>query len=113
MAERSTPSDKILVDSMFVVPEGSEDQFVYTREESEDYSDADDLSFDEFGNIDTDYFDDGYDDKDADTLQVPEDFVIVSQTLRRAPGGQQVVDIVIEAEDVPRAINYEIQVTKI
>ena len=58
-------------------------------------------------------YDDGYDDQDDLALDTPEDFQIISQTLRRGPGGQQVVDIVIQVEDIAGATNYEIQVTKV
>lgn len=42
----------------------------------------------------------------------PNSIQIVQQTVRTAPDGRQVVDIVIEVEDVPGALNYDIRVTK-
>lgn len=122
MAKRSTPSDKVLVDPLFKVPEGAEDAFAYSREgtDTEEVStyEVDDLSID---SVDDGYdessdeldFDDGYDDQNGVTLEVPNAFSVISQVLRRAPGGQQVVDVIIQAEDVPGAVNYEIQVTKV
>lgn len=45
-------------------------------------------------------------------LDAPSSLTIVSQTVRTAPDGRQVVDIVIEVEDIPGALNYELRVTK-
>ena len=118
MAQRSNQTDKIQVDPLFIVPEGSEDEFVYTR----DYVDEDEtgdpdtaLNFVEYDyNDDTSAdYDDGSDDAEGDNLATPEDYTIVSQALRRAPGGQQVVDIIIAVEDIDQAVNYEIQVVKV
>ena len=38
---------------------------------------------------------------------------IISQTIRTSPGGNQVVDIVIEVEDIPGAINYDYRIAKV
>ncbi len=121
MAKRSTPVDKTPIDPLFAVPYGAEDQFVFSRESTDveeevsEYTDgsmADSwVEFDDEGNVIE--YDDGYDDENAIELDTPDNFTIVSQTLRRAPGGQQVVDIVLQAEDVVGAVNYEIQVTKV
>lgn len=121
MANRSTPSDKVLVDPLFKVPEGAEDQFTFSREGTDEeigVSETDEgleieiYSYEE-GETSLDY-DDGYDDQTTGaTLETPEVFAVISQTLRRAPGGQQVVDIVVETEDINGAVNYEFQVTKI
>lgn len=105
MAKRSTPSDKIKIDPLFVIPEGAEDQFVYSTEGTDGifFEDVFD-SFDE----------DGTEEEDGESggLGVPESFSIVSQKLRRAPGGQQVVDVVIETDDIEGAVKYEMEVTK-
>jgi hypothetical protein len=103
MAKRSTSSDKVRIDPIFPIPEGSEDQFV--REDMdvlEGNVESADLSFLA-----------DFDDSVEIGLEIPQDFTIVSQTLRRAPGGQQVVDVVIEVPDVIGATNYEIQVAKL
>lgn len=47
----------------------------------------------------------------TDILDPPGSLEIVSQTVRTAPDGRQVVDIVIEVEDIDGALNYEIRVT--
>lgn len=48
----------------------------------------------------------------GDELDVPGTFVIVSQTIRTAPDGTQVVDVVAEVEDVEGAVKYEVRITK-
>jgi hypothetical protein len=116
MAKRALANKKTLVDPLFSPPPGSEDEFVFSREGTDGeiiaigdgFSDDGDF-IDEFD----DEFDEGYpDDDDEFTLDVPQDFEVISQILRRAPGGQQVVDVVIEAEEIEGATNYEIQVVK-
>jgi hypothetical protein len=125
MAKRSTPNDKILVDPLFSIPEGAEDQFSFSREGADiEVSDETDNSLDgvsaegvdsigyEDGE-DTFILDDGFSDQNGATLDVPQNFSIISQVIRRAPGGQQVVDVVLNIPDVAGAINYEVQVTKV
>lgn len=71
-------------------------------------------------NADIDPQDDTYSDEDSeldddvndDELGVPSSFVIISQTVRTAPDGSQVVDVVIDVEEIPGASNYEFRVTK-
>lgn len=46
-----------------------------------------------------------------DILEAPGSLEVVSQTVRTAPDGRQVVDLVIEVEDVDGALNYELRVT--
>lgn len=47
-----------------------------------------------------------------DELDVPGSFEVITQTVRTAPDGSQVVDIVIEVEEVEGAVKYEVRVTK-
>ena len=103
MAKRSVATKKTLVDPMFIVPPGSEDEFAYSRSIADD-----DLLLDE-------EFLDGFDPGVSDIieLEVPEDFEVVEQKLRRVDSGQQVVDIVIEIQEIEGAINYEVQITKV
>lgn len=109
MAKRSVATKKTLVDPIFALPPGSEDEFVYTR----NITDDDVFLDEEFNDVSDITFDDGSDDLNGVELEVPEDFTIVSQAIRYAPGGQQVVDVVIEVEDIEGAIEYEIQVVKV
>lgn len=46
-----------------------------------------------------------------DILDPPSSMEIVSQTVRTAPDGRQVVDIIIDVEDIDGALNYEVRVT--
>lgn len=53
------------------------------------------------------------DEDDAgDILGVPGTYVILSQTVRTAPDGRQVVDVVIDVEEIEGAEKYEVRVTK-
>lgn len=112
MAKRAVATKKTLIDPLFSVPVGSEEEFVYSREgaDGDIFVLGGEISDEEFE--DDDEFPDDDDDGEG-LLDIPEDFEVISQTLRRAPGGQQVVDVVIEAEEVVGAINYEIQVVKL
>jgi hypothetical protein len=47
-----------------------------------------------------------------DMLPTPQGFVVVLQTVRFAPDGRAVVDVVVEVEDVPGITNYELRVNK-
>lgn len=67
-----------------------------------------------------DYQEDTYDDDDSeleedevgDELDVPGSFEIVSQTVKTGPDGSQVVDVVIEVEEVPGAVKYEVRLSR-
>lgn len=122
MSSRSTSTDRTVIDPLFVIPEGAEDEFVYSQEGPEiDDGESDDniMVSDDFDLVeieDTSYddiVDDGYDDEDQVILDTPVSFSVIAQTLRRAPGGQMVVDIVVQTEDIDGAENYEIQVVKL
>lgn len=52
----------------------------------------------------------GYEDEER--LLPPDTVVVISQTARVVPGGNTVVDIVIDVEDSPRVSQYEVRVTK-
>lgn len=110
MSKRPVTSNKIPLDRLFAVPPGAEDEFTY-----------DEKPFDFDGDITDEFSGDGTLDEDATisedgldiTLPTPEGLVLVSQVLRRAPGGQQVVDAVFEVEEVEGALKYEMQVVKV
>ena len=63
------------------------------------------------------YEDEASDDSDEDIandiLEPPGSFEILSQTVRTAPDGRQVVDIVIEVEDMPGAADYDFRITTV
>lgn len=52
------------------------------------------------------------DDETDDDLGVPGSYAIVSQTVRTAPDGSQVVDVVIDVEDIEGASKYDVRITK-
>ena len=52
------------------------------------------------------------DDINDDELATPGTYVIISQTVRTAPDGTQVVDVVIDVEEVEGAEKYEVRMTK-
>lgn len=48
-----------------------------------------------------------------DFLDVPNEIVIISQAVRTAPDGSQVVDVVIDVEEVSGLVDYQVRVTKV
>lgn len=52
------------------------------------------------------------DDINDEELATPGTYVIVSQTVRTAQDGTQVVDVVIDVEEVDGAEKYEVRITK-
>lgn len=52
------------------------------------------------------------DDKD-NSVEVPDILSIINQTIRRSPGGVNVVDLLVEADNLPNISKYEFRVTKI
>lgn len=49
---------------------------------------------------------------ESDALPVPQSINIVSQTIRIAPDGSSLVDVVIEIDDIPGVTNFDVRVTK-
>lgn len=45
-------------------------------------------------------------------LQAPNLFSVIDQQIRRGPGGQTFVDIVIDCEDILNATEYEVSISK-
>lgn len=116
MADR----DKRYVDPMFYIPEGiDEDTWAYREDADEITVDNEDTSLseeasDEFGDVDSDVtiVDEG-DASEDDAPMVIDNLEVISQVLRRANDGSQVVDIVVEVDDIPGITNYEFRVTKV
>lgn len=103
---RARSYSKTVLDPRFPIPTGAENEFEHDVQIT---LDEDDISVE----YDTNEFVEG--DSDAvdvpgNVLDTPESITIVSQKLRRAPGGQNVIDIVIEIGDVDGAVDYEIQI---
>ena len=104
---------KIKIDPLFVIPEGAEELFVYSRDgvDGSDGLTDDNVSVEILGEgIDSSEYDDTS--LTEDTLGAPDSFQILSQTVRRSSGGIMVVDVVLQIDDVPSATNYEVQVIK-
>lgn len=49
---------------------------------------------------------------ESDKLPTPQTVTIISQTIRIAPDGSSLVDVVIEVEDIPGVTNYDVRITK-
>jgi hypothetical protein len=110
-----TTSDKTLVDPIFQIPAGAEDVFEYS---------ADSINYELLSVEDVTVEDGAADDSTTTTdgssgdgvtntkIGVPKNLKVVSQTLRRAPGGTIVVDVVIQIDTVSTATGYDVQVTK-
>lgn len=98
------------IDLNFAIPEGL--KYTTVREPVEDESSTDD---------DIDVQIESYEDESSELdeeevsgdIETPENIEIVSQTVRTAPDGRQVIDVVIEVTDVVGAINYDVRVTKL
>jgi hypothetical protein len=45
-------------------------------------------------------------------LDFPDTFTIISQTIRTLASGMQVIDVVVDVETIPGAVNYEARVVK-
>lgn len=52
---------------------------------------------------------DNYDEGSIDVLDVPSVYSVVEYLPRTAPDGTQVVDVVLEIQEVPRAVTYEVR----
>jgi hypothetical protein len=113
---RATPTNKTVIDPFFTIPRGAEDEFVHpegvTIEDEFDRSDPTATDFEDEDAI-VEIIETDTDDTTFLELETPDEFSVFSQVLRRSPGGQQVVDVVIATEDIVGARNYEIRVTRI
>lgn len=102
------------IDANFNIPEGlknveikpevEEDDSEHYLEDSVDFDLQDDSASEEESERDDKW--------GQEELQPPDSMTVVSQTLRTAKDGSQVVDVVIEVPDVPGAVNYEVRISK-
>lgn len=110
-----TSTDKTIIDPIFKVPEEAADLFAPSRDEVD--IETDDSGYEDLDVSDTDsgvvddylsYQDDG--DEASTELVSPDSFTVFAQTLIRAPGGQQTVNVVLDIDDVYGADKYEVSV---
>lgn len=95
----------------FAIPEGLVGVQEGVRDSDYDYPDVDTV---------IDIQSDTYDDDDSILpeavssydVEAPDDISIVSQTVRTAPDGRQVIDVIIDVADVTGAIKYDVRITK-
>lgn len=115
MAENAVQPSVKKVDPMFALPEGVTDAAYGPVSEP---MVREGVEIDEFGAVETVDPADATDlvsEPDGNNgilLDTPDILGVVSQTLRRSPGGLNVVDLVIDVEDIAGAANYEVRVTK-
>lgn len=109
MPRKAVQPNKVPLDPIFPIPVGAEDVFVYNRDGA-DLSGDYDATSEDLGIVDDVY--DSVTDVDSTLLGVPDSFVIESQTVRRASGGVIVIDVVVAIDDVPGAVDYDLQVVK-
>lgn len=101
------------IDANFAIPEGLKDTTV-----RDPFEDINPVTFDE---ADIDVQVESYDEETSeistdevnDDIATPEAIEIISQDVRTAPDGRQVIDIVIEVTDVDGATGYDVRVTKL
>lgn len=101
------------IDPMFPIPEGT-DELVYGTNSGIDPSRQQTGPVDSYTGspIDPNYI--PQPDTDGQVFVPTPDIIgIVSQQVRRAPSGENVIDVVLEVSDVVGATKYEFRVTKI
>jgi len=108
MARNNSRKRRRAVDPIFPIPKGAEDEIVHTSTEPRII--RPDMAVG-LGDVRPQQV--NPEGSEVYYLQPPESFVVFDQKIRRAPGGQQVVDIVLSVEDSPGASEYEVQIAKV
>jgi hypothetical protein len=103
MAKYEVARKKKILNPNFPIPPGGDEDFVYDDEFDLEDGDA--------GGDGTG--EDGEDDGEFDELPIPEDFSVVGQVVRTTQGGQAVVDLILEVEDIPGVVQYDWHVAAI
>lgn len=118
MANRSVAGKSREVDPLFPIPAGMEDDWNYGEdavvESADGGADIEETNFEDIEEVgsDMDLFDEGEGEGSYDTPEVPENLRVVTQVLRRLPDGSNVVDLVVEVDDVPNIVKFDVRVTK-
>lgn len=97
------------IDQNFAVPEGL--KYTTVRVPVEDESSDDDIDIQIGSHLDDSSELD--EEEISGDIETPENIDIISQDVRTAPDGRQVIDVVIEVTDVVGAINYDVRITKL
>jgi hypothetical protein len=100
---------KTLLDTQFVPPPGSEENFTQVNPPAPRPTTRDNPGI----GIGMPIPVTGVDNESAFYLDTPDTIIIFDQKLRRAPGGQQVVDVTIDVEEIIGALEYEVQIAKV
>lgn len=115
MVNINASPEKTLIDPRFDLPEGL-DSFVFYAQPDSDNSDAESILEPDVAVVDASVTTSEIIITDAPIVSStapapPSSIVIISQTVRSSPDGRQVIDVVIEVDDIPGVINYDVRVT--
>lgn len=115
MASNPAKTNETIVDPAFYIPDGVVEMHYDDSDViGSDNGFAGDDQEDVFVEFDGDIYIVDDDSIDSDEfLEVPDNFTIISQTIRTAPGGTQVIDLVAEVDDVAGDVTYEYRITKV
>jgi hypothetical protein len=106
---RALPPAKVPLDQLFQPPIGAEESFTRILPADRTITDNKDGTLPGgSGTQET-----GADPEAEYYIGTPANLQVIDQKLRRAPGGQQVVDIVLQCSDVIGALEYEVQIAKV
>jgi hypothetical protein len=113
--DKGKKPNQIKVQQIFSIPQGAEDEFAVVGDDWEvDDGYGVETQSGDFDVIDLGEgaYDSTFDEVQAILLDTPTAFTVIDQRLRRSPGGNFVIDVVIQVEDIDGATNYEMQITK-
>lgn len=109
MSKRQSAQPKRVLDPLFTPPTGAEDSFHVDTTKVVIVPQAQGVGINGLTGVNV--VTSGDESKFA--LDTPDAIYIIDQKLRRAPGGQQVVDVVIDVEEIIGAVEYEVQIAKV
>lgn len=105
----------LIIDPNFPLPPGIVDAR-YPNQDEIDQGDVDEITFDGDdaveANIEFVEPNEEQEDNDPAILYPPDSLAVVSQTVRMADNGQQVVDVVLEILDVDASIQIDVRMSK-
>lgn len=110
MAERVQSDKPRVLDPNFAIPEGVTN-FTYKELTDGDESALEVRSNDEAPVSDISVEDSELDGESDDTPDTPFIYGIVSQVIRTAPDGSQVVDVVLDVDDIDSTEEYNVRIT--